>query len=219
MLVTFASCKRHEASMTNSVTTSSSPSVSVSESEPAAGVASAADSASASVIASASAAPSASISDARKAAIAEARDFGMLGLIDPDAGGVSGGIVGGTIGAGTSFGHAPPPRGARVRLGTLTVNGRLPPEVITRIIRQNLGRFRLCYENGLRFNPSLTGRVTTTFVIDRSGAVSIAKDSGSDMPDQGVTNCVVRGHANLSFPQPEGGIVTVVSPIMFSPGS
>ena len=30
--------------------------------------------------------------------------------------------------------------------------------------------------------------------------------------------CVVRGFGNLSFPQPEGGIVTVVYPIMFNPG-
>jgi hypothetical protein len=29
---------------------------------------------------------------------------------------------------------------------------------------------------------------------------------------------VVRGFGNLSFPQPEGGMVTVVYPIMFNPG-
>jgi hypothetical protein len=30
--------------------------------------------------------------------------------------------------------------------------------------------------------------------------------------------CVIRAYYGLSFPQPEGGIVTVVYPIMFSPG-
>ena len=29
----------------------------------------------------------------------------------------------------------------------------MTPEVIQRIVRQNYGRFRLCYENGLRNNP------------------------------------------------------------------
>ena len=29
-------------------------------------------------------------------------------------------------------------------------NGHLPPEIIQRIVRQNFGRFRFCYENGLR---------------------------------------------------------------------
>lgn len=98
------------------------------------------------------------------------------------------------------------------------VTGRLPPEVIQRIVRQNFGRFRLCYENGSRSNPGLSGRVSVKFVIDRSGGVSMASDSGSDLPDKGVVQCVVRGFGNLSFPQPEGGLVTVVYPIMFEPG-
>ena len=39
-----------------------------------------------------------------------------------------------------------------------------------------------------------------------------------NLPDQSVISCVVRGFGNLSFPQPEGGIVTVVYPIMLEPG-
>jgi hypothetical protein len=106
----------------------------------------------------------------------------------------------------------------RLREGATQVNGRLPPEVIQRIVRQNFGRFRLCYENGMRNNPNLQGRVSVKFIIDRSGAVSMTADGGSDLPDQGVVQCVVRGFGNLSFPQPEGGMVTVVYPIMFNPG-
>jgi hypothetical protein len=102
--------------------------------------------------------------------------------------------------------------------GPAQVNGRLRPEVIQRIVRQNFGRFRLCYENGLRESPNLQGRVSVKFVIDRSGAVSLTANDRSDLPDQGVVNCVVRGFGNLSFPQPDGGMVTVVYPIMFSPG-
>jgi hypothetical protein len=106
----------------------------------------------------------------------------------------------------------------KLREGATQVNGRLPPEVIQRIVRQNFGRFRLCYENGMRANPNLQGRVSVKFIIDRSGAVSMTADGGSDLPDQGVVQCVVRGFGNLSFPQPEGGMVTVVYPIMFNPG-
>ena len=109
-------------------------------------------------------------------------------------------------------------RAPKIREGATTVNGRLPPEVIQRIVRQNFGRFRLCYENGMRNNPNLQGRVSVKFVIDRSGAVGMTADGGSDLPDQGVVQCVVRGFGNLSFPQPEGGMVTVVYPIIFNPG-
>src|SRR6185312_515096 len=105
-----------------------------------------------------------------------------------------------------------------VRMGATQVSGRLPPEVIQRIVRQNFGRFRLCYENGLRNNPNLQGRVSVRFVIGRDGAVSNVGNGGSDMPDGGVVSCVVRAFYGLSFPQPEGGIVTVTYPIMFSPG-
>ncbi|WP_284666783.1 AgmX/PglI C-terminal domain-containing protein [Myxococcus sp. SDU36] len=96
--------------------------------------------------------------------------------------------------------------------------GRLPPEVIQRIIRQNYGRFRLCYENGLRNNPDLQGSVSVRFVIGRDGAVNQAEDAGSDMPDHGVVSCTVRAFYGLSFPEPEGGPMTVVYPFMFSPG-
>ncbi len=105
-----------------------------------------------------------------------------------------------------------------VRMGATSVSGRLPPEVIQRIVRQNFGRFRLCYENGLRNNPNLQGRVGVNFVIGRDGAVSQVQNGGSDLPDSGVVQCVVRAFYGLSFPQPEGGIVTVGYPIMFSPG-
>ena len=80
------------------------------------------------------------------------------------------------------------------------VNGRLPPEVIQRIVRQNYGRFRLCYENGLRNNPNLQGRVGVRFVIGRDGAVSNVSNGGSDMPDAAVVQCVVRAYYGLSFP-------------------
>jgi len=109
-------------------------------------------------------------------------------------------------------------RAPQVRMGATTVNGRLPPEVIQRIVRQNFGRFKLCYENGLRGNPNLEGRVAVRFIISRDGAVASAENGGSDLPDAGVVSCVARAFYGLSFPQPEGGIVTVVSPIMFSPG-
>jgi hypothetical protein len=106
----------------------------------------------------------------------------------------------------------------QVRMGATQVSGRLPPEVIRRIVRQNYGRFRLCYEQGLGRNPNLEGRVTVRFVIGRDGAVSNVSNGGSDLPDSNVVGCVVKAFYGLSFPKPEGGIVTVQYPIMLQPG-
>lgn len=164
---------------------------------------------------------------ARLKALQEAQEFGMIGLVPLDAGDFGPGGFGhdtvglgniGTIGSSrsgtTHLTHTP-----SIRQGTTTVNGRLPPEVIQRIVRQNFGRFRLCYENGLRSNPALQGRVATKYVIDRDGSVKMTQDNGSDLPDQSVVQCVVKAFGNISYPQPEGGVVTVVFPLIFSPGS
>ncbi len=105
----------------------------------------------------------------------------------------------------------------RIRVGALSVSGRLPPEVIQRIVRQNFGQFRLCYENGLRTNPKLEGRVTVRFVITKEGTVSNVSGGGA-LPDHGVILCVAQSFYDLTFPKPEGGIVTVGYPILFAPG-
>jgi len=140
--------------------------------------------------------------------------LGSIGTIGHGAGtGTGQGFGSGHGRLGRSHRARPP----RVRMGATNVSGRLPPEVIQRIVRQNFGRFRLCYENGLRNNPNLQGRVVVRFVISRSGTVSNAS-GGGDIPDGGVISCVASAFYGLSFPQPEGGIVTVSYPIVFTPG-
>jgi hypothetical protein len=98
------------------------------------------------------------------------------------------------------------------------VSGVLPAELVQRVVRQNFGRFRSCYEDGLRKNPSLSGRVTARFVIDRAGAVTSAQNGGSDLPDSAVVSCVVSAFYGLSFPAPDNGVVRVSYPILFSVG-
>ena len=106
----------------------------------------------------------------------------------------------------------------KIRMGETTANGSPPPEVIQQIVRQNYDHFRLCYENGLRNNPNLQGRVAVRFVIERDGSVSNVSNAGSDLPDPAVVSCITKAYYGLSFPQPEGGVVAVVYPITFAPG-
>ena len=105
-----------------------------------------------------------------------------------------------------------------IRMGSTQVNGRLPPEIIQRIVRQNFGRFRACYEEGLRRRgPTLSGRIATKFVIGRDGVVRDVALAESDMNDHDVESCVTKAFGGLQFPVPEGGIVTVVYPFAFRP--
>jgi hypothetical protein len=116
-------------------------------------------------------------------------------------------LVGGTHKPGAGF---------RMPREILT-NGRLPADVIQRIVRQNAGRYRACYEGALRTNPALEGRVEVRFVIDRQGAVSMAQDGESDLPSDEVRKCIVRSFYALSFPPPQNGTVTVTYPMALTP--
>jgi hypothetical protein len=122
------------------------------------------------------------------------------------------------IGIGRSSGTRKAQALLRLRPGQTTVSGRLPPEIIQRVVRQNFGRFRLCYERGLTLNPNLQGRVAVRFAIGRDGSVQAAQNAGSDLPDSSVVACVVSAFYGVTFPQPDNGIVTVSYPIMFTPG-
>jgi len=140
--------------------------------------------------------------------------LGTLGKCDPSAGEVC--RFGNSVGRNSRGAH--PTKGPIIRTAVPELNGRLPREVVQRIVRQNFGRFRFCYEQGLTRNPSLEGRVAVRFVIDRTGAVSTATAEPGGLSDQAVSRCVAQGFLGLSFPPPDGGIVTVSYPIMLSPG-
>ncbi len=159
---------------------------------------------------------------------------GGLGLkgTGPGGGGTGGGIGIGSIGTngklgGTGQGYGAgngrlggshKTKAATVRPGSAEVSGSLPAEVIQRIMRASAPRFRFCYQKALQADPTLAGRITVRFVIDRSGAVPSAKDAGSTLASPEVVSCVLSVITTLSFPAPEGGIVTVTYPFMFAPG-
>jgi hypothetical protein len=111
--------------------------------------------------------------------------------------------------------RAPRPR---IRVGAVDVRGALPREVVLRIVRQNFGRFRICYENGLRANPKLEGHVTTRFVINHAGEVASFDFADHTLPDLNAARCVLRSFSGLSFPQPEEGAVIVRFQVLFAPG-
>ena len=134
--------------------------------------------------------------------------------------------VGGGLGHGSGTGHGarggrthtPAPPAVKFVDGDVDVEGRLDPRIIQRIVRQNHGRFLACYQDALRANPALQGRVAVLFVIGRDGSVSLARESaGSDLPNAGVRDCIVRRFYDLGFPEPAGGTVHVTYPLVFTP--
>jgi hypothetical protein len=106
-----------------------------------------------------------------------------------------------------------------VRFGKVVVGDGIPAEVVRRILRQNYGRFRLCYEAGLKRNAELRGSVALRFVIEVNGSLSNVSAEGSTVPDREVVGCVVKAVRGLSFPKPEGAKVSVFSELQLFPPS
>lgn len=151
----------------------------------------------------------------------DALGLGGLGRTGAGEGGPeaqSGGSRGGwTAGRGRIAGRTHVARPPQVRMGATKVSGRLPPEVIRWIVRRNFNRFKACYEDGLRTNPKLEGRVAVRFTIERSGEITDVSVASADLPNPAVIACVKRTFASLSFPKPEGGYIVVTYPLVFSP--
>lgn len=127
--------------------------------------------------------------------------------------------AGGGTGTGYGAGHgrlggSHTTKAPTIQPGATTVQGALPKEVIARIVRQHFGALRMCYEQGLQRDPNLHGKVTVKFVIDKTGAVTIATATGFDGD---VDTCLAARFRTFAFPAPEGGIVTVQYPLEFAP--
>ncbi|APR81548.1 Putative signal peptide protein [Minicystis rosea] len=108
---------------------------------------------------------------------------------------------------------ATPP--ASVSAGATTVSGRIPPEVIQRVVRERMSAIRRCYETGLAQSPGLAGRAGVRFMIGPSGTVAtISLDSSLDAS---TNSCITAEFRKMRFPAPEGGSITVSYPLLFSP--
>ncbi|MEZ4372518.1 MAG: DUF2330 domain-containing protein [Polyangiaceae bacterium] len=98
-------------------------------------------------------------------------------------------------------------KATRIRMRDFKVAGRLPPEVVQRIQRQNYGRWRVCADRDKTLK-----QLTISYVIDAEGKVKNVRSK----PDGGAAGvCIRKGFTALTFPQPEAGIVTVSQNLLF----
>lgn len=100
-----------------------------------------------------------------------------------------------------------------LRQGPTQVTGRLPPEVIQRIVRQQYGRFRQCAQQA---PPRAMLRVMAQFTIDEAGHIGRDTTVTTEPEEAAMNACITHRLAGVSFPQPEGGTVAVVYPLAIS---
>jgi hypothetical protein len=108
--------------------------------------------------------------------------------------------------------------GPWVHVGDMVVSGRLPPEIVKRMVRQSYGRFRVCYEAGLRRNGKLAGEIVVRFTIRTDGSVGKVAEESTTLNDAVARRCVLDAVKPLVFPAPETGMVDVMFPLELAPG-
>jgi len=90
-----------------------------------------------------------------------------------------------------------------VTLGPVEAKTGLPPEVVSRIVRQSFGRYRVCAEAAKDARP--VGRYSAKIHIAKDGSVSSVEDDGGAIKSHDASTCIAKALQSLSFPQPEGG--------------
>jgi len=126
-----------------------------------------------------------------------------------------------TVDGGSGFGTGRIVRGRDAgvpRLSDAGVQPSLDPAIIQRVIRQHISAFKACYERALVKDPSSSARVAPRFTIGANGrvaSVSLSSSSG----DPALDSCIEGVVKRLVFPKPNGGVVVVTYPFVFSPSN
>lgn len=85
------------------------------------------------------------------------------------------------------------------------IMGGMSKETIRRTIQRHMNEIRYCYEEGLRSQPDLGGRVQVSFMISPAGVVTQASIADSSLHNAQVETCVANAARRWTFPAPEGG--------------
>ena len=108
---------------------------------------------------------------------------------------------------------------AQVRLGEVVATGGLAKEEVQRILQKELSSFQLCFQNALRAQPNLKGKMILKLTIDARGRVTEVKVSETDLKvkDSALQECIRKRLLSLQFPAPAGGLqVTVTVPFLLA---
>ncbi len=156
---------------------------------------------------------------------------GVAVTSDPGAGG---GRKGGGQGGAASIGDLATSGGGAVAYGTKTevkVTGTVATEAaeidssdidqgkLGGFVRARMGLIKACYENALKRNPNLRGKVVIRFTILETGGVADVSASQSSLSSPEVASCIMNTMRGWRTPFRPGGPVTVEYPFLFTPSN
>ncbi len=105
-----------------------------------------------------------------------------------------------------SAGNMPIPLGKEA-----LIDGGLDLDMVSEVIRRNMGQIRFCYEQGLQMDPSIAGRVGVKFVIGGNGQVKVADVENTTLNSKQIEDCILLRLRSWKFPLPDNGVDVKVS--------
>ncbi len=105
---------------------------------------------------------------------------------------------------------------AKMASGRADIIGSFNQASLKRTIRRYEPSIRSCYEQELRRNPKLSGKVYIDFTIGVTGKVTRASVGRSSLKSRAVESCIVARVRGWRFPKPPDGEVEITYPIVFS---
>jgi TonB family protein len=154
---------------------------------------------------------------------------GVAVATDPGAGG---GRKGGGQGGAASIGDLATSGGGAVAYGAkseVKVTGSVAAEEaevdsaeidqqkLSAFIKARFGLIKACYENALKRNPNLKGKITIRFTILETGGLSDLNIAVNSVGSADVANCIVATMRSWRTQFKPSGPVTVEFPFVFSP--
>ncbi|HSN14522.1 MAG TPA: AgmX/PglI C-terminal domain-containing protein [Anaeromyxobacteraceae bacterium] len=156
---------------------------------------------------------------------------GVAVATDP---GAAGGRKGGGQGGAASIGELATTGGGKVAYGTKTevkvkVSGSVAAEEaevdssdidqgkLGAFVRARMGLIKACYENALKRNPALKGKIAIRFTILETGGLADVSPSANTMGSPEVASCIVNTMRGWRTQFRPPGPVTVEYPFVFQP--
>lgn len=98
-----------------------------------------------------------------------------------------------------------------------TSGGEIDLPAVVRVVRGQVGQFRRCYEDALRGDPSLRGRITVRFTVSVDGRVTEATAAADPAGLAPVGHCILGHLRTEAFPRPHEAAADFSFPFSFAP--
>lgn len=106
---------------------------------------------------------------------------------------------------------------ANVRDGAISGQegtGKIDKDSVARVFSRRKGAIKYCYENALRVDQNLKGKVTIRFTIGPAGRITNISATSNSTGNSAVADCIIEKVQGWRFDPPENGSVTFSYPFL-----